>query len=71
MVLTVNGEERALPDGATVRILLAGLLGAGDAGLARGVAVAVSGTVIPRSQWDATELAPGAVVEVLTAVQGG
>ncbi|WP_412541525.1 sulfur carrier protein ThiS [Longispora sp. K20-0274] len=37
----------------------------------RGVAVAVNGTVVPRSTWPATALADGDVVELLTAVQGG
>ena len=37
----------------------------------RGVAVAVSGEVVPRVSWGSTVLREGAVVEVLTAVQGG
>ncbi|MEV6526437.1 sulfur carrier protein ThiS [Longispora urticae] len=37
----------------------------------RGVAVAVNGTVVPRSTWTSTALADGDVVELLTAVQGG
>lgn len=37
----------------------------------RGVAVAVSGEVVPRASWGATTLREGTVVEVLTAVQGG
>jgi sulfur carrier protein len=37
----------------------------------RGVAVAVSGEVVPRASWGSTTLRDGAVVEVLTAVQGG
>ncbi|APT92305.1 hypothetical protein CPHO_04715 [Corynebacterium phocae] len=35
-----------------------------------GVAVAVDGAVVPRSQWDTT-IQPGAQVDVLGAVQGG
>jgi sulfur carrier protein len=38
---------------------------------ARGVAVAVDGEVVPRSQWQSFALADGAHVEVLTAMQGG
>ncbi len=34
-------------------------------------AVAVDGEVVPRGAWEATELAGGARVEVVTAVQGG
>jgi thiazole synthase len=37
----------------------------------RGVAVAVDGDVVPRSEWDATTLAGGQSVEVLAAIQGG
>lgn len=35
-----------------------------------GVAVAVGGAVVPRSQWN-RDIRPGDVVDVLTAVQGG
>lgn len=35
-----------------------------------GVAVAVGGAVVPRSQWS-QDIQPGDVVDVLTAVQGG
>ena len=37
----------------------------------RGVAVAVAGEVVPRTAWASTALREGAVLEVLTAVQGG
>ncbi|MGB2710485.1 MAG: sulfur carrier protein ThiS, partial [Conexibacter sp.] len=37
----------------------------------RGVAVAVDREVVRRSAWETTELAPGAQVEVVTAIQGG
>lgn len=36
-----------------------------------GVAVAVDGDVVPRSQWDQATLVDGARVDVLAAVQGG
>ena len=39
-------------------------------GNAEGVAVAVGGAVVPRSQWN-RDIQPGDVVDVLTAVQGG
>ena len=68
MRLRVNGEQRQLADGATVRDVLALLDVAPDA---RGVAVAVDAEVVPRGSWDATELADGAHVEVLSAIQGG
>jgi sulfur carrier protein len=68
MIIHVNGQAREvapparlsdvldLPDGASTR---------------RGVAVAVNGQVIPRSQHASTELTDGARVEIVTAVQGG
>ncbi len=68
MQVLVNGQEQALPDGATVASLLAAL-GAPESG--RGVAVAVAGEIVPRSRWPEAKLTPGVRVEVLTAVQGG
>ncbi|GAA4388550.1 sulfur carrier protein ThiS [Tsukamurella soli] len=65
MELTVNGEDRQVPEGTTVSGLLAAL------GLPEdGIAVAVAGEVHPRSRW--CEVLPAyADVDVLTAVQGG
>jgi sulfur carrier protein len=37
----------------------------------RGVAVAVDGEVVPRGEWDTTELHDGTRVEIVGAVQGG
>jgi sulfur carrier protein len=62
----INGEQRELPDGATVRDALTALGAPGN-----GVAVAVDGEVVPRAEWPAAVLDEGARVEVLTAVQGG
>jgi sulfur carrier protein len=68
MIIHVNGQPRDvappvwlsevldLPEGANTR---------------RGIAVAVNGQVIPRSQHASTELSEGAKVEIVTAVQGG
>jgi sulfur carrier protein len=68
MLVTVNGEQRELPDGATVEGLVQSLGARADG---RGVAVALDGGVVARSAWAATELWPGARAEVLIAVQGG
>jgi sulfur carrier protein len=65
-MIIVNGEPSDVAPGATLIELLA-QLGAPD----RGVAVAVDAEVVPRGEWEATALADGARVEVLTAVQGG
>ena len=65
ILITVNGEERAFPEGAVIADLLAAL------GLSpKGIAVAVNGVVAPRGEWD-QPLRPGAIVEILTAVPGG
>lgn len=69
MNVTVNGERREVADGATLEHLIVEVVGAGRA--ERGVAVAVDGTVVPRSRWAGTRLAAGATVDVVTAVQGG
>jgi sulfur carrier protein len=68
MTVTVNGDARELPDGATVSSVVAALPNAPEG---RGVAVAVDGEVVPRAQWPTTELRDGATVEVVVAVQGG
>lgn len=74
MVLTVNGERRELPTGATVLSvveLLADDGGRADGTATRGVAVAVEGEVVPRDAWPTTQLGDGVRVEVLAAIQGG
>jgi sulfur carrier protein len=66
MKLTVNGDHRECPAGTTLDALVTALVPS-----ARGVAAAVNGEVVPRRAWQDTPLADGAVVEVVTAVQGG
>jgi sulfur carrier protein len=63
----VNGEPRALRDGVTVAEVVQALVESAE----RGVAVALDGDVVPRSEWTTTRLADGQHVEVLRAVQGG
>ena len=64
--LTVNGEPREVPDGATVDAVVASLTGQAD-----GVAAAVNGEVVPRHSWTGAALRDGDQVEIVTAVQGG
>jgi sulfur carrier protein len=66
MTVVMNGEPRALPDGATLAEAVKQLTAT-----TQGVAVAVNGAVVPRGQWPVTMLAEAEQVEVLTAVQGG
>ncbi|TDQ04626.1 sulfur carrier protein ThiS [Labedaea rhizosphaerae] len=62
----VNGTDHDFADDVTVRELL------DDLGYDRpGVAAAMNGTVVPRVRWASTTVPDGAVLEVLTAVQGG
>ena len=63
----LNGSRAALEQGATV----ADAVEATGADSDRGVAVAVDGEVVPRSEWETTRLEDGQRVEVLRAAQGG
>jgi sulfur carrier protein len=64
--LTVNGEPRRVPAGATVADLVAGL--GSDP---RSVAVERNGDLVPRAQFGGTALAGGDRIEVVRFVQGG
>jgi sulfur carrier protein len=64
--VTLNGEPRELPAGATVATVVRELGADG-----RGVAVALDGEVVPRAEWGSTEVREGQQLEVLRAVQGG
>jgi sulfur carrier protein len=64
--VTLNGEPRELPAGATVATVVRELGADG-----RGVAVALDGEVVPRAEWGRTEVREGQQLEVLRAVQGG
>jgi sulfur carrier protein len=68
VIVSLNGERRDLPAGATVE---AAVDASGAPESRRGVAVAVDGEVVPRGAWASTELEDGQLVEVLQAVQGG
>ena len=66
MRLTVNGRSQDRPGVCSVAALVAELTEAN-----RGVAVAVNGSVVPRSTWARVDLVDGDSVEVLSAAQGG
>jgi len=66
--IELNGGVVELADAAT---LADAARAAGAPQSARGVAVALDGEVVPRSEWDSTPLRDGATVEVLAAIQGG
>lgn len=68
MRILVNGEATDVDLRTTVSDVVRRVRGT-DA--RRGVAVAVNGDVVRRTDWDDHELSDGDQVEVLAAVQGG
>ncbi|MCC6675528.1 MAG: sulfur carrier protein ThiS [Phycisphaerales bacterium] len=66
MTITVNGEPKSLPDGATVRSLIE-TLGLGKAACA----AEVNRELVPRRAQDSRRLQEGDVVELVTLVGGG
>jgi sulfur carrier protein len=68
MTIELNGEIVEVTEGLTVGEVITH---AGAEPDERGVAVAVDGEVVPRSQWPSATLAQGQAVEVVRAVQGG
>jgi thiazole synthase len=68
MKVELNGEPAVLREGAAVTEAVEASGAAGDQ---RGLAVAIDGEVVPRSEWDQTRLREGQKVEVLAAIQGG
>ena len=65
--IRVNGEARETSAGTVVQLLRQLELGETSAGLA----VAVNGAIVPRSDWAGHPLRDGDHVEVVGAVQGG
>ena len=66
MNITLNGQPRALPDGATAGQIIEVL---GLAG--RRLAMEVNGELVPRSRFDGHALHEGDRVEVVHAIGGG
>jgi len=64
--LTVNGEQRQVDAGTTLRVLVVDV-----AGRVEGTAAAVNGELVPRSAWARTVLDSEDRVELLTARPGG
>ena len=64
--MIVNGVVHETASPTSVRQVLT------DMGITtRGVAVAINGEIVRRSQWDITLVQPSDVVEIVTAVAGG
>lgn len=66
MNVTINGAPHDLADGASLTTAVSLLTAS-----ATGLAAAVNGELVRKAEWDATGLADGDSVEVITAVQGG
>jgi sulfur carrier protein len=66
MRVTVNGEEKQVPDGLTVAALLHQLALPSER-----VAIERNRDILPRSQWPATPVQPGDTFEIVTLVGGG
>jgi sulfur carrier protein len=66
MRIRLNGDDVLVEDGASIEWVIER-----HAGSTRGSAVVVDGEVVPRSVWAQRLLYDGAVVELITAVQGG
>lgn len=67
MNVTVNGEIKELEVGTTVRTLVDLFTADGS----RGVAVAMNGEVVSRSEWERCEVTDGDALEILHAIGGG
>jgi len=68
VIVELNGHEKRMPEGATVADAVKAV---GVNGETRGVAVAVDGEVVRRTDWDSTRLSERQAIEVVRAVQGG
>ena len=66
MEVTVNGSPRVIPDGLTVKDLVAHL------GLSAGpLAVEINREIVPRAQHDTRAVATGDTIEIVHFVGGG
>lgn len=66
MIVTVNGDNREIPEGTSVRGLLE-LLNLGSAA----AAVEINRTLVRKADHTSTILKPGDTVEIVTLVGGG
>jgi thiamine biosynthesis protein ThiS len=64
--LRINGQERVLPEGSTVAVLLEQLGMAKDR-----VAIEHNGAIVPKADYDRALLADGDTLEIVQFVGGG
>ena len=67
LFVVINGERRRVRAHVLAELIAELGLGSDE----RGIAVAINGSVVPRSAWQSRALAGGDEVEVVGAVQGG
>jgi sulfur carrier protein len=68
VIIVINGQSKSVADSATVADVVASL----DRGAnGRGIAVAVNGEVVTRTEWKSRRLGDKDRVEILRAVGGG
>jgi sulfur carrier protein len=65
--IRVNGQDVSLNAATIVGLLVEQAINIDR----RGIAVALNGSVIPRSAWGETALKPGDSIEIVRAMQGG
>ena len=68
MNIKVNGETKEVSTGLTLHHLLLDL---GMDPSRPGIAVAIDQEVVPRTQWEETEIQPESEIEIIRAAQGG
>jgi sulfur carrier protein len=68
MLVTLNGKEQHVQEGATLGALLKEN---NISEKAEGVAVAINDAIVPQRQWPEVHLHNGDKIEVIHAVQGG
>jgi sulfur carrier protein len=66
-MIRLNGQSLASAPGRLADLLAEH----GFRGETRGVAVAINGTVVPRSKWNETVLSDGDDIEIVKIMQGG
>ena len=65
--IRVNGQDVSATAATIAELLAEQAIEMGQ----RGIAVALNGSVVPRSVWGETALSPGDSIEIVRAMQGG
>jgi sulfur carrier protein len=65
--IRVNGRDEPLAAATVAALLVEKELDPGQ----RGIAIALNGSVIPRSAWNETPLRAGDTIEIVRALKGG